>query len=206
MSNRIGPRIGNNNTEIRGPADVSYAYAYNNDSHQKRTQPHRSSTISSNGETPMKYKTTRKPNMVSNVERTNLLENSPLFLDRLLDGEVQDFREFTRIIEKQNREIVELKNTNIEMEGRLEHQTRERIELECIIEDQEKLWNERCQHLTKERDEFYKSLQTEKTTNKKLWDLVYAKEKEIQRAYQRRVSTNIPTKSENFYSCEILIS
>jgi hypothetical protein len=106
MSNRIGPRIGNNNTEIRGPADVSYAYAYNNDSHQKRTQPHRSSTISSNGETPMKYKTTRKPNMVSNVERTNLLENSPLFLDRLLDGEVQDFREFTRIIEKQNREIV----------------------------------------------------------------------------------------------------
>lgn len=175
------------NTEIRGPANVAYANAYNNDSIQKRQQSHRSSTISSNSETPMKYKTARKPNVAaSNVERTHILENSPLFLDRLLDGEVQDLREFTRIIEKQNREIVELKNTNIEMEGRLEHQTRERIDLECIIEEQEKLWNQRCEQLTRERDEFLKSLQAEKTTNKKLWDLVYAKEKEIQRAYQRR--------------------
>lgn len=210
MSNRVGPQIGNGTTELRGPANVSYAYAYNNESHQKRPQTHRSSTISSNGETPIKYKTTRKPNMASNVERTHILETSPLFLDRLLDGEVQDFREFTRIIEKQNREIVELKNTNIEMEGRLEHQTRERIELECIIEDQEKLWNERCQQLTKERDEFFKSLQTEKTTNKKLWDLVYAKEKEIQRAYQRRVSTNIQSNFErtvdSFFNFECFIN
>mmetsp|Transcript_8842 Transcript_8842/g.16683 ORF Transcript_8842/g.16683 Transcript_8842/m.16683 type:complete len:261 (+) Transcript_8842:194-976(+) len=189
MSNRVGPQIGNGNTELRGPSNSSYAHVYISDHHQKRPQQtHRSSTISSNSETPLKYKTTRKPNLVSNVERTHMqqLETSPLFLDRLLDGEVQDFREFTRIIEKQNREIVELKNTNIEMEGRLEHQTRERIELECIIEDQEKLWNEKCQQLSIERDEFFKSLQTEKTTNKKLWDLVYAKEKEIQRAYQRR--------------------
>jgi hypothetical protein len=178
----------NMHSNSRGPVNRQQSYAYNNV--QKRQQTHRSSIASSNGETPIKQRGSRNgQNPTQNPERMHTADNTrTLLLDRLLDGEVQDFREFTKIIEKQNREIVELKNTNIEMEDRLEYQTKERIELEETIEEQEKLWDEKCQQLSKERDDFQKSLQAEQTTNRKLWDLVYAKEKEIQRAYQRRVS------------------
>jgi len=181
----------NMHSNSRGPLNRQQLYAYNNV--QKKQQTHRSSIASSNGETPMKQRGVRnsqKP--TSNAEQMHTVDNTrTLLLDRLLDGEVQDFREFTKIIEKQNREIVELKNTNIEMEDRLEYQTKERIDLEETIEEQEKLWDDKCKQLSKERDDFQKSLQAEKTTNSKLWDLVYAKEKEIQRAYQRRVSLKI---------------
>lgn len=172
----------------RGPVNRQQLYPYNN--FQKRQQTHRSSTASSIGETPMKQGGARNsPNSMLNAEQMQMHSAdgaSPLFLDRLLDGEVRDFREFTKIIEKQNREIVELKNTNNEMEDRLEYQTRERIDLEETIEEQEKIWDERCKQLSKERDDFDKALQAEQTTNRKLWDIVYAKEKEIQRQYQRR--------------------
>jgi len=178
----------NIHSNSRGPVNRQQLYNYNNV--QKRQQAHRSSTVSSHGETPIKQRGARSsPNSMLNAEQMHSAESaSPLFLDRLLDGEVRDFREFTKIIEKQNREIVELKNTNNEMEDRLEYQTRERIDLEGTIEEQEKIWDERCKQLSKERDDFDKGLQAEQTTNRKLWDIVYAKEKEIQRAYQRRVS------------------
>lgn len=153
---------------------------------QSRQHPHRSSTVSSHGESPMKP--------MNNIQSGHQNHNhssetsSTLYVDRLLDAEVQDLREFTKIIEKQNREIVELKNTNIEMEHRLEHQMLERNDLESKIEDQEQLWDAKCQQLTRERDEFKKSLQNEEATNQKLWEIIFSKEKEITRAYQRKVS------------------
>jgi chromosome segregation ATPase len=124
--------------------------------------------------------------------------SSTLYVDRLLDAEVQDLREFTKIIEKQNREIVELKNTNIEMEHRLEHQMLERNDLESKIEDQEQLWDAKCQQLTRERDEFKKSLQNEEATNQKLWEIIFSKEKEITRAYQRKYDGSIQGRNRNY--------
>jgi hypothetical protein len=113
-------------------------------------------------------------------------EAPTLFFDSLVNEEVQEMNEYSRIIQTQDREIAELKNTNNEMESRLEYQARERLELEGTLEDKEDVWAEKCRQLEQVRDENMKALQAEKTTNRKLWDLVYAKEKEIQRAYQRK--------------------
>lgn len=153
-----------------------------------RKQAHRSSTWSE--DTPMKNRPIRNnPNQSSKMESRNVAEAPTLFFDRLVNEEVQEMKEYSRIIQTQDREIAELKNTNNEMESRLEYQARERLELEGTLEDKEDVWAEKCRQLEQVRDENMKALQAEKTTNRKLWDLVYAKEKEIQRAYQRKVSS-----------------
>lgn len=156
---------------------------------RQQQQHQRSGTMSSNGETPMKFKSTRN-NYHANASEdyTNAPGTSTptLFFERNFIGEVAEIKSYTEIIQNQNRDIIELKSNNNEMELRLQDQTKDRIDLESTIEDQEIHWNKKCDELEQTVDSYMKSLEAEKTKNKKLWHLVYAKEKEIQRAYQRR--------------------
>lgn len=175
-------------SDLRSSTNGQQFYLYKDPKRQQQHQ--RSGTESSNGETPMKFRSTRNhPHDEHPHKHLNNTPDTPtLFFERIVNEEVAEIKSYTEIIQNQNREIIELKNNNNEMELRLEHQTKDRIELESTIEDQEIHWNKKCEQLEHTVDSYMKSLETEKTTNKKLWDLVYAKEKEIQRAYQRRVS------------------
>lgn len=110
------------------------------------------------------------------------------FFDRIVSEEVQELKEYSRIIKAQHAEISELKNSNCALESDLEIETMKRIGLETALEEQERLYKGERKDLISQRDELQRLLETEKNTNKKLWELIYQKEKEIQKAYQYRVS------------------
>ncbi len=187
------PANGNQHHHAGVVANGQQFYPYKD---AKRQQQHqRSGTMSSNGETPLKFRSTRnhphEGHLHNHREHLNAPDTPTLFFERIVNEEVAEIKSYTEIIQKQNSEIIELKNNNNEMEARLEFQTKDRIELESTIENQEIHWARKCEELQETVDAFKKSLETEKTTNKKLWDLVYVKEKEIKRAYSRKVSTKI---------------
>ncbi len=156
-----------------------------------RRQNQRSGTMSST-DTPMKRPTRNNPIHNNPIDIGEQGHTSPIattpFFDKMVSEEMQDFKDFQRIVKLQHAQIAELKTTNNDMERRLEFQTRERYELETTLEEQEALWKDKCKTLEGERDDLLRCLETEKTTNAKLWDLVIQKEKAIQHAHQRRVS------------------
>jgi hypothetical protein len=178
-------------SDARASANGQHFYPYKDPKRQHQHQ--RSGTMSSNGETPMKFRSTRnQPHDVPSQQKdhSNTPDTPTLFIDRIENEEVAhaQIKTYTEIIQNQSREIIELKKNNDEMESRLEQQTQDRIELESTIEDQEIHWTKSCEGLEGTVESYKKSLEAEKNTNKKLWDLVYKKEKEIQKAYvhQRR--------------------
>jgi len=119
---------------------------------------------------------------------THQLQSQPtLFIDRLVSEEVQEFKSYARIIESQNRRLSELENLHQDLENRLESSTIRRFEMEATLERQELEWTQKFIALEKECEEWKKLVSTEKIKNERLLDLVYRKDKEIQRMIQRKV-------------------
>jgi len=104
--------------------------------------------------------------------------------------EVQELKEYTRVIQTQERQLVSLQSIHADLEVRLEHETAERIQLEATLESQQGQWAERCRRLETERDEWKEMVTKEQTKNDKLLGFVKRKEKEILRMIQRKYEPN----------------
>lgn len=162
-------------------------FKYNKNQQQRR---HANKSISSTDISPTRRLSSKSSQSahVSQGQRTHGSAPTPFF-DRILSEEVQELKEYSRIIKAQHAEINELKSSNRALEIDLELESMKRIELESSLEEQERLYRHERKQLISQRDDLEGLLEAEKNTNKKLWELVYQKEKEIQKAYQYRVSS-----------------
>lgn len=113
-----------------------------------------------------------------------------LLFERLVSEEVQTLKAYVRTIEIQNRRLAELERIHDDLESRLEVQTQERLELEQTLEREEQMWASRFNTLEKERDQWKEAVQSERTKNERLLDLVYRKDKEIHRMIQRKYDSS----------------
>ena len=124
---------------------------------------------------------------VSDSDASALSSVPTLLFERLVSEEAQELKNFARIIEEQNRRLAELERVHDDLELRLERKSTDRMELEATLEQREKEWASRCEGLERERDSWKKTVETERTKNERLLDLVYRKDKEIHRMIQRKV-------------------
>jgi hypothetical protein len=115
---------------------------------------------------------------------------TPLF-ERLVTEEVQELKAYARIIENQNRKLVELELIHGDLESRLELESRGRTQLESTLERRERDWATRYQKLEKDRDQWKTTVSQEQTKNARLIDQVVRKDQDIHRMLQRKVSHNI---------------
>jgi len=123
---------------------------------------------------------------VSDSDASALSSVPTLLFERLVSEEAQELKNFARIIEEQNRRLAELERVHDDLELRLERKSTDRMELEATLEQREKEWASRCEGLERERDSWKKTVETERTKNERLLDLVYRKDKEIHRMIQRK--------------------
>ena len=102
--------------------------------------------------------------------------------------EVQELKAYARIIENQNRKLVELERIHGDLENRLELESRGRTQLEATLERRETEWTMRYHNLEKDRDQWKNTVSQEQTKNVKLIDQVVRKDQDIHRMLQRKVS------------------
>eukprot|EP00978_Attheya_sp_CCMP212_P002185 scaffold4473_cov55-Attheya_sp.AAC.3 len=114
------------------------------------------------------------------IDSTGVPPPTPLF-DRLLSEEVQEMKLYAKIIKDQNQRLAELEDIHHNLEARLEMQTRERMELEEKLSENERKWEMRCAELEKERDDALKNVEMEKSANKGLIEHVKRTNQEMQR-------------------------
>lgn len=110
---------------------------------------------------------------------------TPLF-ERLVTEEVQELKAYARIIENQNRKLVELERIHGDLENRLELESRGRTQLEATLERRETEWTMRYHNLEKDRDQWKNTVSQEQTKNVKLIDQVVRKDQDIHRMLQRK--------------------
>jgi hypothetical protein len=111
---------------------------------------------------------------------------TPLF-ERLVTEEVQELRAYVRMVEHQNRRLMELERVHGDLETRLEYESKQRQQLELTLEAREREWAERYQHLEMDRDQQKALVEAETIKNSKLIDQVYRKDQDIHRMLQRKV-------------------
>jgi hypothetical protein len=111
---------------------------------------------------------------------------TPLF-ERLVTEEVQELKAYVRIVESQNRRLVELERVHGDLEVRLEQETNTRQQLEATLELREREWVERLEHIERDRDVWKTLVEAEKIKNSKLLDQVHRKDQDIHRMLQRKV-------------------
>jgi hypothetical protein len=116
------------------------------------------------------------------------VQPTPLF-ERLVTEEVQELRAYVRIVENQNRRLVELERVHGDLETRLELETKNRQQLEATLEAREREWAEKLAHVERDRDQWKLLVETEKIKNSKLIDQVVRKDQDIHRMLQRKVCT-----------------
>lgn len=112
---------------------------------------------------------------------------TPLF-ERLVTEEYQELKAYTRIIEGQNRRLVELERIHGDLENRLELESRGRTQLEATLERRERDWNIKYHKLEKDRDDWKNEVSQEQAKNARLRDQVVRKDQDIHRMLQRKVS------------------
>ena len=115
-----------------------------------------------------------------------LQQPTPLF-ERLVTEEVQELRAYVRIVENQNRRLIELERVHGDLEVRLEIESKSRQQLEATLEAREREWAERLEHVERDRDNWKALVEAEKIKNSKLLDQVYRKDQDIHRMLQRKV-------------------
>ena len=91
---------------------------------------------------------------------------TPLF-ERLVTEEVQELRAYVRIVENQNRRLVELERVHGDLENRLELESKNRQQLEATLEAREREWAEKLEHVESDRDQWKLLVETEKIKNSK---------------------------------------
>mmetsp|Transcript_45226 Transcript_45226/g.50695 ORF Transcript_45226/g.50695 Transcript_45226/m.50695 type:complete len:294 (+) Transcript_45226:411-1292(+) len=110
---------------------------------------------------------------------------TPLF-ERLVTEEVQELKAYAEIIENQNRKLVELERIHVDLESRLELESRGRTQLEATLERRERDWAMRYHKLEKDRDQWKNLVSQEQTKNARLIDQVVRKDQDIHRMLQRK--------------------
>jgi hypothetical protein len=110
---------------------------------------------------------------------------TPLF-ERLVTEEYQELKAYTRIIEGQNRRLVELERIHGDLENRLELESRGRTQLEATLERRERDWTIKYHKLEKDRDDWKNEVSQEQAKNARLRDQVVRKDQDIHRMLQRK--------------------
>mmetsp|Transcript_3314 Transcript_3314/g.7866 ORF Transcript_3314/g.7866 Transcript_3314/m.7866 type:complete len:289 (-) Transcript_3314:267-1133(-) len=110
---------------------------------------------------------------------------TPLF-QRLVTEEVQELKAYARIIENQNRRLVELERIHGDLENRLELEARGRAQLETTLERRERSWTMKYHDLEKDRDQWKSVVSQEEAKNARLFDQVVRKDQDIHRMLQRK--------------------
>lgn len=118
-----------------------------------------------------------------------------------------ELKEYARRVQTQECRIASLQSIHSDLEGRLELQTAQRMQLEEKLVSQEIQWAETRRRLESERDEWKELVTKEQTRNERLLEFANRKEKEIQRMIQRkyepkqrtasRSTTNIATANQS---------
>ncbi|GKY95448.1 hypothetical protein MPSEU_000506400 [Mayamaea pseudoterrestris] len=121
----------------------------------------------------------------TNTSNTSPKQPTPLF-ERLVTEEVQEIKAYARIIESQQRRLVELERVHGDLEARLESESNRRKELEKTLESREREWANRFDELSKDRDHWKGVVQVEQTKNSRLIDQVVRKDQDIHRMLQRK--------------------
>jgi hypothetical protein len=118
------------------------------------------------------------------------LHPTPLF-QRLVSEEVQELKSYARIIESQNRRLVELERVHGDLEARLELQSTGKMEIERTLEVREQQWSKQIAELEKDREHWKAVVEAERTKNSRLMDQVVRKDQDIHRMLQRKVRRTI---------------
>jgi len=105
---------------------------------------------------------------------------------RLVTEEVQELKAYARIIENQNRRLVELERIHGDLENRLELEARGRTQLEATLERRERSWTLKYHKLEKDRDQWKNVVSQEQVKNARLFDQVVRKDQDIHRMLQRK--------------------
>ena len=116
---------------------------------------------------------------------------------RLVTEEVQELKAYARIIENQNRRLVELERIHGDLENRLELEARGRAQLETTLERRERSWTMKYHELEKDRDQWKSVVSQEEAKNARLFDQVVRKDQDIHRMLQRKVSHSLKTSFQN---------
>ncbi len=126
-------------------------------------------------------------NQSNNAISVPTQQPTPLF-QRLVTEEVQELKAYARIIENQNRRLVELERIHGDLESRLELEARGRAQLETTLERRERSWTLKYHELEKDRDQWKSVVSQEEAKNARLFDQVVRKDQDIHRMLQRKVS------------------
>jgi hypothetical protein len=144
-----------------------------------------------------------------NHPSTNGVSNAPqptTLFQRLVTEEVQELKAYARIIENQNRRLVELERIHGDLESRLELEARGRTQLEATLERRERSWTVKYHDLQKDRDQWKNVVSQEQAKNAKLFDQVVRKDQDIHRMLQRKVSRKKCTKFlHNFFTTRMIL-
>ena len=111
---------------------------------------------------------------------------TPLF-ERLVTEEVQELKNCLRMIDSQQRRLHELEKVHGDLEARLELESRERSQLETTLEEREREWASKFQHLEADRDLLQHLKEQEESKTKRLMEQLNRKGQEIHRMLQRKV-------------------
>ena len=112
---------------------------------------------------------------------------TPLY-QRLVTEEVLEIKAYARIIENQNRRLAELERVHGDLEGRLELESRGRVQLEKTLEEREREWAIKYNQLEEDRDHWKEVVKAEQNKTARLIDQVVRKDQDIHRMLQRKVS------------------
>ena len=121
-----------------------------------------------------------------NANNSSTKQPTPLF-ERLVTEEVQEIKAYARIIDGQQRRLLDLERIHGDLETRLEEETNRRQQLETTLEAREREWANRFEELSKDRDHWKGVVQVEQTKNARLIDQVVRKDQDIHRMLQRKV-------------------
>ena len=146
-------------------------------------------------------------NMTNGTSSAPQQQGATLF-QRLVTEEVQELKAYARIIENQNRRLVELERIHGDLESRLELESRGRAQLETTLERRERSWTLKYQELEKDRDQWKSVVAQEEAKNARLFDQVVRKDQDIHRMLQRKVSQILTLKyskcTEGFSTYNVL--
>ena len=124
---------------------------------------------------------------------------------RLVTEEVQELKAYARIIENQNRRLVELERIHGDLENRLELEARGRTQLEATLERRERSWTMKYHELEKDRDQWKNVVSQEQVKNARLFDQVVRKDQDIHRMLQRKVCNSETRKKADEFKNTFLI-
>ena len=177
-----GNNINGNKNNTNGNSHITNGnshYIQPIQSHNRQTPSMTAATASSSSSQPYHH----PMNTVSSA----MPQPTPLF-ERLVTEEVQELKAYARIIENQNRRLVELERIHGDLESRLELESRGRTQLEATLERRERDWAMKYHKLEKDRDQWKSVVSQEQVKNARLIDQVVRKDQDIHRMLQRKVS------------------